>query len=413
MAPFKQVLKQIRGIPEPLGETGYLDHRHFRTPELLAKYPEELLYFIVPEKLPEKPPLLILLHGGSVDRETPHHYLREPMPHAFCQSPRSDLREILGAYRLVTVMPSLYPNVPNGWCLPECETYLADVVREAAALFDVDPDRVFLAGMSMGGFGAAHICQCWPDRYAGILEVAGSWRLALWRNTMNTPFWFCHGINDAKYKIRGRFTDVAYGRLCDRLMNEAGVPHRYLEHDGGHQFHEPFLREFLGWAETNRRNNRPEKVFLSTPAGWRIWQVHAVKSRFWISVEKTGPGQIACHRCIPDDRFYGGHTPDKFDFSETEWNSWQLRYRKETIDGAIIEATREGNRFLVRGQNIAQFSIWPDAQMVDFRKPITVEYNGKEIFEGRVIPSPDVMLESYKLRRDYGLLYPAKISITV
>ena len=40
------------------------------------------------------------------------------------------------------------------------------VVREAIARFDVDPDRVYLLGISEGGYGAIRFAGNRPDRFA-------------------------------------------------------------------------------------------------------------------------------------------------------------------------------------------------------------------------------------------------------
>ena len=47
--------------------------------------------------------------------------------------------------------------------------------------------------------------------------------------------------------------------------------------------------------------------------------------------------------------------------------------------------------------------------MVDFKK-VRIIINGKERHNGAVKPSLATLLESYQRRRDWGLLYPAKLT---
>ena len=58
------------------------------------------------------------------------------------------------------------------------EEYLADVIEEVGSRYAIDPNRIFVMGYSMGGYGAYHIAQTQPDRYAGIIAVSGAWEAA-------------------------------------------------------------------------------------------------------------------------------------------------------------------------------------------------------------------------------------------
>jgi hypothetical protein len=50
-------------------------------------------------------------------------------------------------------------------------------------------------------------------------------------------------------------------------------------------------------------------------------------------------------------------------------------------------------------------------RMVDFSKVVRVTVNGEPRFEGKVEPSLGTALESYERRRDWGMVYPAKITL--
>jgi hypothetical protein len=49
--------------------------------------------------------------------------------------------------------------------------------------------------------------------------------------------------------------------------------------------------------------------------------------------------------------------------------------------------------------------------MVDFEKPIQVTVNGEPRFDALVTPSLVTALESFERRRDWGLVYPAKVTL--
>ena len=56
-----------------------------------------------------------------------------------------------------------------------------------SARYNIDPNRVFLTGQSMGGWGGYHHVQVQPDRFAAVLTSAGAWRSAYWPVIRGTP----------------------------------------------------------------------------------------------------------------------------------------------------------------------------------------------------------------------------------
>lgn len=66
----------------------------------------------------------------------------------------------------------------------------ADVLRvqdEVSALLNIDPNRVYVAGLSMGGAGSWHLGSHFPDRFAGIMPICGNTDINVWQEEW---FWF-------------------------------------------------------------------------------------------------------------------------------------------------------------------------------------------------------------------------------
>ncbi|MGD0093486.1 MAG: prolyl oligopeptidase family serine peptidase, partial [Planctomycetota bacterium] len=55
------------------------------------------------------------------------------------------------------------------------------VLEEVSALLIVDPNRVYVAGLSMGGAGSWHLGSHFPDRFAGIMPVCGNTDINVWQ----------------------------------------------------------------------------------------------------------------------------------------------------------------------------------------------------------------------------------------
>ncbi len=64
----------------------------------------------------------------------------------------------------------------------------------------------------------------------------------------------------------------------------------------------------------------------------------------------------------------------------------------------------------VTPQNVTGFTLWLHPDMVDLKR-VRIIAKGRERFCGQVRPDLATLLESYRRRRDWGLLYPAKVTI--
>ena len=59
-----------------------------------------------------------------------------------------------------------------------------------------DPDRVYLTGLSMGGFGTWEIAAQNPRRFAAIVPICGGGNARFARALRNMPIWAFHGDKD-------------------------------------------------------------------------------------------------------------------------------------------------------------------------------------------------------------------------
>jgi predicted peptidase len=60
---------------------------------------------------------------------------------------------------------------PDGW--PQREQDLLSILDQALSLYRTDPNRVYLTGISYGGFGTWHLAAGHPERFAAIAPVVG------------------------------------------------------------------------------------------------------------------------------------------------------------------------------------------------------------------------------------------------
>jgi pimeloyl-ACP methyl ester carboxylesterase len=391
--PIDPVLRQLSARTYQAARQSYYPHVHFITPELLKRHPRDLLYYLVPNGYrPDRPSgLIIFMHGGgkSTTANAPDNTLHSPTG------------DMLAATGMVVVGPSA-PQASSyyRWCLRDLDQYLLDVILEAKSHFHIDPDRVFLLGHSMGGFGAYHHAQRSPDRYAAVVVNSGSWSRGYWPVIRGTPLCIVQAVDDARPGVRWHYTDVEYGRWTDRILTREGLDHLYLEHEGHHGigYARPQLAEFFASAGRLRRDPYYRHVVLATPAGFRPSCSFPVRHNRWLTLNEPTKGSIEYDELL-------AHDHGTFD-------SWRLEHRVSTLSGSTIEAVNQGgNVIVITTRHVARFTVWLHPQMVDVSRPVRIFVNGRERFDARVHPSLLTALESYERRQDWGLIYPIKVEV--
>ena len=107
------------------------------------------------------------------------------------------------------------------------ERDVMNVLELTLEAFNVDRDRVYLAGNSMGGAGTLHLAVKYPDIWAALGLVASA-RTSLDALSAIThiPVIVVHGDND-------NVASVEISRTLVAKMAELGMAHRYVEIPGG------------------------------------------------------------------------------------------------------------------------------------------------------------------------------------
>lgn len=135
----------------------------------------------VPENAQDGLPLIIQLHGAGE---------------------RGDDLSLVDVHGFAKTLAK--ENINARFVMPQCPkgTFWAARVESIVRLvelliknFDADPDRVYLTGLSMGGFGTWYTAMARPDLFAAIAPVCGggmAWNAA----TLTMPVRVFHGVRD-------------------------------------------------------------------------------------------------------------------------------------------------------------------------------------------------------------------------
>jgi predicted peptidase len=88
------------------------------------------------------------------------------------------------------------PQCPKGlWWSHRAESLVA-LLDEVISLYEVDNNRIYLTGLSLGGFGTWHLACGYPERFAAIAPICGGGELYLAERLKNVPVWAFHGAKD-------------------------------------------------------------------------------------------------------------------------------------------------------------------------------------------------------------------------
>lgn len=202
-------------------------------------------------------PLLIFLHGAG-ERGTDN---RLQLTHG-----KPFMRKAAAEYGSFVLAPQCPPDgIWSGrhWTEkshvlskepPRQMRLLVELLEKLQKDYPIDSDRLYIMGLSMGGFGTWDIIQRYPQRFTAAAPICGGGDEESAAHIVSVPIWVFHGDADAA-------VPVARSREMIKALKSAGGKPRYSEYPGvGHNswtqaFNEP---ELLKWMFEQRRgaNNR-------------------------------------------------------------------------------------------------------------------------------------------------------------
>lgn len=128
--------------------------------------------------------------------------------------------------------PDNQHDYPCFWIAPQVSgdripSQLEGLVTDFMKHFNVDPDRIYITGISGGGGFVWNTLASYPERYAAAIAIAG-WGTGKEEKHKNVPLWAFHCIDDRTVTVKG--SEDAVGRL----RAAGGHPIFTLYETGGH-----------------------------------------------------------------------------------------------------------------------------------------------------------------------------------
>lgn len=184
-------------------------------------------------------PLLIFLHGRG-ERGQDLNLVKVHGPPKLIAEGRE--------FPFIVVSPQC-PSREYWWDYGRLDAFVTSIMNRLR----VDADRVYLTGLSMGGFATWALAQSAPERYAAIAPICGGGETRLAVRLRDLPVWAFHGGKDLTIPVdRTR-------EMIKAIRKAGGSPRLTIYPKAGHDswtrtYANP---KFYAWLLSHRRVKRP------------------------------------------------------------------------------------------------------------------------------------------------------------
>jgi len=340
----------------------------------------------------DKRPLFICMHGGGgkAGLTGPHTWEVNTSEY------QTQMKMAVGYYKPdgVYFVPRMADDRLGRWWHKHNQVAFDTVINHAIQYWNVDPNRVYILGISEGGYGTDILAPFMADRFAGANAMAGGVGLGNPpANLRNLAFRTDVGEKDNQFD-RSQMAQKFHAEL-DRLheLDKDGYTHSINVQAG--RAHGIDYGQGIQWIVKHTRTPWPSKIV------WVNQTMDGIRRNrfYWISIPKA---------------------PEKGDIridAVANKNDNTITLDVATLD----ESNKDGNR--THGKdNVAESKRTPmsgfnvelllNDELLDLDKPITVIANGKEVFKKLVSRSADVIAAGLADRSDSPACPTAKITVT-
>ena len=326
------------------------------------------------------------LHGGVGGREN-------NQPRGTGESP------ILGAEQIY-VVPYAWNAAP--WWSDDQVLNLNAIIDSLKRAYNVDENRIVLAGVSDGGTGAYYIGMRETTRYASFLPLNGFIMVVangsiddsqiFPDNLRNKPMFVVNGGRDPLYPT----SEVE--PFVKHLMTGVHIEYHPQPEAGHNTAWWPEVKDiFEKFVTSHPRDPHPDRLTWET-ANLEHNRAH------WLVIDQVGnqPGDsqtMSDLNLMPDPDPAPGSTADSIPLFDRSKRSGR------------VDLVRNGNTIQATTKGVAAFTLLLSPDKFDFNQPIKVVANGRPVFEGRIERNLKTLMKWAARDNDRTMLYAAELKI--
>ena len=148
-----------------------------------SREPLRYLLYVPDEATAKRPlPLVLFLHGGGEGGTDLEVVKKHGLPKLIAAGKK---------FPFIVVSPQ-NPSETQFWE----DQQLIRLLDEIEANHPVDPSRIYLTGLSRGGYAAWRLAIQNPDRFAALVPISGGGAVPYAKRIRHLPTWVFHGAKD-------------------------------------------------------------------------------------------------------------------------------------------------------------------------------------------------------------------------
>ena len=303
------------------------------------------------------------------------------------------------------VLPYAWRGSP--WWSDDQVLNLNLIVDALKRIYNIDENRVVVAGVSDGATGAYYIAMRDTTPYASFLPLNGSLMVLasgeiddgriFSSNLRNKPLFVVNGGKDALYPI-------ARVEPYTNHLRAGGVAIDYHpQPEGEHNTRWwPELKDtFEQFVDNHPRQPHPDR--LSWDAAEKKGQPPFNRAH-WLVIDEFGAAAGEAERLADIN------VVSTSEGGTILHDTGGLLFRRAKNAGHV-ELVRSGNTVEAVTKGVAAFTLLISPDQFDLEKPIQVSANGREVWNGRVTPNLKTLLAWAARDNDRSMLYAAEIPV--
>lgn len=312
--------------------------------------------------------LVIAMHGGGLGSGE-------------AEQAKGSFTGALSKLDVLAIYPEVLRKTEHGWGEEDTEKFVIDLIEAVKRTRKIDPNRIYLTGHSMGGYGTYTIGARHADTFAGLAAFAGAptpyfderkpgekivydIEDGILPSLRNVPLFFYQSLDDQNVTPE---VNVWLSKRYPELAKEfGGYEHLCEIVDGrGHDFPQKGPDPGLAWTLKHVRDPVPARVMWQPARSWK-------RMFYWLW-----------------------------------WEEPQIGARLD------VEVLRAKNEIEVRTaiEDIKKLTLFVDSRLLDVTKEIVVRLNGDARF--RVTPKNQLstLLRTIATRNDPDLAFAMRIDL--
>lgn len=230
----------------------------FDAKEYINNDNDTLLYRMLEPQNPcflKKYPLVIFLHGSG---ERGNDNERQLIWGAGAFIKEENMKDY-PCYVVAPQCPTEKRWLEKNWALPthimpddpsETMALVMELINETIDDYPINKRRIYITGLSMGGYGTWDLISRWPDKFAAAIPICGGGDENQAPKLVNMPIWVFHGADDTTVP-----TDRSR-HMVQAIKDAGGTKIKYTEYPGvGHGSWKPAYAdpELMKWLFSQKK----------------------------------------------------------------------------------------------------------------------------------------------------------------